>query len=237
VGAWHKWLMIMQRAVTEQPAEPVAKKPFVPKYPDIPVREDYSSPADEMFWNFFPHNLVSRLGRTRAEAMVFGFAFSQRPSFFRIWIETKSMLLLERSKEGAQIMGPGNLLIKLSLSSDMRRDGFCGNAKAKDLRFGSTLGANECFFLYKSCVRIRGVANKCPCCSLPGAQQVHLPMHMHACFGSTCPGFIVLLVCSLCSRPVTPQELLQMHMRACQGFLGLLQNFSFSPCVHGLLRN
>jgi hypothetical protein len=59
VGAWHKWLMIMQRANTEHPAEPVAKKPFVPKYPEIPVREDYSEPADEKFWNKFPHNLVS----------------------------------------------------------------------------------------------------------------------------------------------------------------------------------
>jgi hypothetical protein len=64
VGAWHKWLMVMQQAAGKQLPELAVKKIFVPKYPDIPVREDYSSPADEKFWSRFPHNMVSVLGRS-----------------------------------------------------------------------------------------------------------------------------------------------------------------------------
>jgi hypothetical protein len=74
--------MVMQQAAGEKLSEPPVKKAFVPKYPDIPVREDYSSAADGKFWSFFPHNMVSVLTARRRVSFFFvsrgSFRFSQQ---------------------------------------------------------------------------------------------------------------------------------------------------------------
>jgi hypothetical protein len=63
LGAWFLWQREMEAAASLGPEEPVAKKEFVPKHPEIPEREDYSVAGDEAFWQSFPVNLVSVLSR------------------------------------------------------------------------------------------------------------------------------------------------------------------------------
>ncbi len=50
------WERLVIEAATAGPTPPVAAKKFKPKFPGIPVRDDYRRPADTEFWIEFPTN-------------------------------------------------------------------------------------------------------------------------------------------------------------------------------------
>ena len=56
-GAWHQWRSCFEEAARAGAVPEVKQKVFKPKFPEIPVLEDYKAGGDQEFWSKFPANM------------------------------------------------------------------------------------------------------------------------------------------------------------------------------------
>ena len=69
-GAWHQWRSCFEEAARAGAVPEVKQKVFKPKFPEIPVLEDYKAGGDQEFWSKFPANMSEKIApEFNAEAL------------------------------------------------------------------------------------------------------------------------------------------------------------------------
>ena len=60
-GAWHLWRGCFEEAAKAGKVPEVKQKVFKPRFPELPVLEDYKAGGDTEFWSEFPANMSERI--------------------------------------------------------------------------------------------------------------------------------------------------------------------------------
>ena len=95
---WRKWRLEIQEALSEDSGYRQPVKKFTPKYPGIPILDDYRVAAPEAYWRLFPHNK-----KCPAESSVKHEKLKQLIDTLGVTEPDRADRVLERMRNGANI--------------------------------------------------------------------------------------------------------------------------------------